>query len=57
MEYFLAISSIGPYFKSEKIKNRIKNDEKERKYVVTKIIKEVLDYADIYNLNYDKINI
>jgi len=57
LECFLAIPSIGPYFKSEKIKNRIKNDEKERKYVVTKIIKEALDYADPNNFDYDKIKI
>ena len=57
LECFLAIPSIGPYFKSEKIKNRIKNDENERKYVVTKIIKEALDYADPNNFDYDKLKI
>ena len=57
LECFLAIPSIGPYFKSEKIKNRIKNDENERKYVVTKIVKEALDYADPNNFDYDKLKI
>ena len=56
LECFLALPTIGPYFKSDKIKERINNDF-ERKYRITKIIKEALDYANPNNFNYDKLKI
>ena len=57
LECFLALPNICPYFSSEKIKERIKADENKRKYVVTKIIKEALEYADPNNFNYEKVKI
>ena len=46
-----SLPTIGAYFNSEKITDRIKNDEHERKYVVTKVIKNALDYANPNNFN------
>ena len=57
LECFLALPTIGPYFSSEKIKERIKNDETERKYFVTKIIKDSFEYGDPNNFNYEKVRI
>ena len=57
LECFLALPTIGPYFSSEKIKERIKNDETERKYFVTKIIKDAFEYGDPNNFNYEKVKI
>ena len=56
LECFLAIPSIGPYFRKDKISDKIKNDV-DRKYIVTKIIKEALDYANPYNFNYEKLKL
>ena len=56
LQCFLALPSIGPYFSSDKIKDKIKNDL-DRKYIVTKIIKEALDYANPNNFNYEKLKI
>ena len=55
LECFLSIPAIGPYFKSEKIQSYIDSDEsnENRKYVVTKIFKEGLFYADPNNFNYE----
>ena len=52
-----SLPTIGAYFNSEKITDRIKNDEHERKYVVTKVIKNALDYANPNNFNYEKAKI
>ena len=56
LECFLALPSIGPYFSKDKIKDRIKNDV-DGKYIVTKIIKEALDYANPNNFDYDKLKL
>ena len=55
LECFLSIPAIGPYFKSEKIQSYIDSDEsnENRKYVVTKIFKEGLFYADPNNFDYE----
>ena len=55
LECFLAIPSIGPYFSTEKIKDKIKNDKEERKYLITRIIKEALEYANPNNYNYEQV--
>ena len=52
-----SLPTIGAYFNTEKIKERIRNDEHERKYVVTKVIKNALDYANPNNFNYEKAKI
>ena len=56
LECFLALPSIGPYFRKDKINDKIKNDV-DRKYFVTKIIKEALDYANPNNFNYEKLKL
>ena len=56
LECFLALPSIGPYFSSDKMNTKIKNDI-DRKYLVTKIIKDALEYANPNNYNYEKLKI
>ncbi len=55
LECFLVIPKIGEYFKSEKINNLIKNDGEKRDYLITKVIKEALDYGNPNNFNYEKM--
>ena len=55
LECFLVIPKVGEYFKSERIENFLKNDKENRKYLVTKVIKEALDYGNPNNFNYEKM--
>ena len=57
LQCFFAIPSIGPYFSSEKIKEKIKNDEAERKYLITRIIKDAFECANPNNYNYEQVKI
>lgn len=51
LECFMAIPNIGSYFKSEKIDNLIQNDN-DKKYMVTKIIRDSFKSIDPNNFNY-----
>jgi hypothetical protein len=57
LQCFFAIPSIGPYFSSEKIKEKIKNDETERKYLITRIIKDAFESVNPNNYNYEQVKI
>ena len=52
-----SLPTIGAYFNSDRITDRIKNDEHERKYIVTKVIKHALDYANPNHFDYEKSKI
>ena len=56
---FLSIPSISNYFKSDKMKTYIESDKDNnyRKYLISKIFKEALLYADPTNFNYELIKI
>ena len=59
LECFLSIQAIGPYFKSEKIQSYIDSDaaNENKKYLITKIFKEGLFYADPNNFNYENAKV
>ena len=59
LECFLSIQAIGPYFKSEKIQSYIDSDEnnESKKYLITKIFKEGLFYADPNDFNYENAKV
>ena len=52
IECFLAIPKIAEYFKSEKLREIIQNDE-SRKYVITKTIRDAFFKADPNNFDYE----
>ena len=56
LECLSALPLLGPYFNSERMKERIQKDE-QRKYIVTKVIKNALDFADPNHFNYEKARI
>lgn len=41
----------------KKLKKKIKNDETERKYLITRIIKDAFECANPNNYNYDQVKI
>ena len=55
LECFRAIPTIGPYFKGEKVKEYIINNEESRKYLITKIIRSAFISAEPNKFNYDDI--
>ena len=57
LECLSALPILSGYFKSDRMKERIKKDEKEGKYKITKIIKNALDYADPNNFNYKNVRL
>ena len=55
LECFLAIPTIGPYFKGPKVQSYISNDDK--KYVITRTFREALFYADPFKLSLEELKI
>ena len=53
---FLAIPTLGSYFQSEKINELIRND-REKEYIITKILRDAFNAINSNNFNYDEAGI
>ena len=54
---FLAIPTLGSYFKKEKIKEYIDNDKGKRNYVITKTLRDAFNFINVNNFDYENAKI
>ena len=55
LECFLALPTIGPYFKGPKVQGYISNEDK--KYIITRTFRDALVYADPNNFNFEDLKV
>lgn len=56
LECFMAIPTLSSYFKGDKVSSLVNNDD-NRKYIITKVIRDSLPYMDPNNFDYEQSKI